>query len=133
MENNLEKTTGPGTFKPVNMPEPVAVKEDAFGLPLVLTEKSSQNVATTEGRQRTDDKKKRLPVKHQKVAAVEDRQRQSVKQQKVAAVEDRWRIDDEWWRAQPVSRLYYAVLLASGHRLVLYKDLVTGEWFKQAL
>jgi hypothetical protein len=51
--------------------------------------------------------------------------------QVVAAVEDRWRIDDEWWRTQPVSRLYYAVRFASGQRLVLYKDLVTGDWYEQ--
>jgi len=49
----------------------------------------------------------------------------------VISIEDRWRIDDEWWRAEPVSRLYYNVLVASGQRLVLYKDLVTGEWYEQ--
>ena len=47
----------------------------------------------------------------------------------VISIEDRWRIDDEWWRAEPVSRLYYNVILASGQRLVLYKDLVTGAWY----
>jgi hypothetical protein len=46
-------------------------------------------------------------------------------------IEDKWRIDDEWWRAAPLSRFYYNVLLASGQRLVLYKDLVTGEWYQQ--
>ena len=25
---------------------------------------------------------------------------------KIIAVEDCWRIDDEWWRSEPVSRLY---------------------------
>jgi hypothetical protein len=49
----------------------------------------------------------------------------------VISIEDRWRIDDEWWRAEPVLRLYYNVLLASGQRLVLYKNLVTGEWYEQ--
>jgi hypothetical protein len=51
--------------------------------------------------------------------------------QAVMSIEDKWRIDDEWWRDAPVSRLYYNVLLASGQRLVLYKDLVTGEWYEQ--
>ena len=50
----------------------------------------------------------------------------------VAAVQDRWRIDDEWWRREPVSRLYYAVLLASGQRLVLYKDLIDNRWYRQS-
>jgi len=57
--------------------------------------------------------------------------RQQKTRQPVISIEDRWRLDDEWWRAQPVSRLYYNVLLASGQRLVLYKDLVSGEWFEQ--
>jgi hypothetical protein len=53
------------------------------------------------------------------------------RRQSVMSIEDRWRIDDEWWRAEPVSRIYYNILLASGQRLVLYKDLVTGGWYEQ--
>ncbi len=53
------------------------------------------------------------------------------RRQTVAAVEDRWRIDDEWWRQEPISRLYYEVLLVSGHILVLYKDLVKDRWYRQ--
>jgi hypothetical protein len=52
--------------------------------------------------------------------------------QVVASIEDRWRIDDEWWRTEPLSRLYYSVCLASGQRLVLYKDLITGGWYRQS-
>jgi hypothetical protein len=53
------------------------------------------------------------------------------RRQRIAAIEDRWRIDDEWWRKEPVSRFYYNVLLADGERLVLYKDLISGEWYQQ--
>ena len=53
------------------------------------------------------------------------------RRQAVMTIEDRWRIDDEWWRAAPVARLYYNVLLASGQRVVLYKDLVSGGWYEQ--
>jgi len=52
--------------------------------------------------------------------------------QTVQTVEDRWRIDDEWWRLEPVSRLYYEVLLVSGQRLVLYKDLTNNCWYRQS-
>jgi hypothetical protein len=52
------------------------------------------------------------------------------RRQAVISIEDRWRLDDEWWRKEPISRLYYNVLLASGQRLVLYKDLVSG-WYEQ--
>jgi hypothetical protein len=53
------------------------------------------------------------------------------RRQAVLSIDDRWRLDDEWWRTEPVSRLYYNILLASGLRLVLYKDLVTGGWYRQ--
>jgi hypothetical protein len=49
----------------------------------------------------------------------------------IKAIEDRWRIDDEWWRSEPVSRLYYSVLIVSGQRLVLYKDLIANCWYSQ--
>jgi hypothetical protein len=53
------------------------------------------------------------------------------RRQKIAAIDDRWRIDDEWWRPEPVVRLYYAVRLASGERLVLFRDLAGGGWYEQ--
>jgi hypothetical protein len=92
MVEDSGKTLRADTYKPVNAPEPVAVEEDASGLPVAV----------------------RLPRRHV-----------------IIAVEDKWRIDDEWWRTEPVARLYYTVLLASGQRLVLYKDLLTGGWYKQ--
>ena len=54
------------------------------------------------------------------------------RRQAIKAIEDRWRIDDEWWRREPVSRLYCAVRLASGQRLVLYKDLIDNRWYRQS-
>lgn len=50
----------------------------------------------------------------------------------IQAIDDRWRIDDEWWRSEPVSRLYYAVRFTTGQRLIIYKDLVNGQWYRQA-
>ena len=54
------------------------------------------------------------------------------RRQAIKTVEDSWRIDDEWWRRQPVSRLYYEVILDSGQRLVLYKDLIDSRWYRQS-
>ncbi len=53
------------------------------------------------------------------------------RRQSIIAIEDCWRIDDEWWRSEPVSRLYYTVILASGHRIVLSKNLIDGSWYRQ--
>jgi hypothetical protein len=49
----------------------------------------------------------------------------------VAAVQDRWRIDDEWWRQQPVSRLYFSLLLEDGRMVTVFSDLVNGRWYRQ--
>ena len=54
------------------------------------------------------------------------------RRQVISSIEESWRIDDEWWRREPISRLYYAVLLASGQRLVLYKDLTNDCWYRQS-
>jgi endonuclease/exonuclease/phosphatase (EEP) superfamily protein YafD len=49
----------------------------------------------------------------------------------ILSIEDCWRIDDEWWRSEPVSRLYYAVILDSGRRVILYKNLIDKNWYRQ--
>ncbi len=87
------KTVCAGAYRPVNLPEPLRVAEDAAGRPDALL-----------GRRR----------------------------QKVSVIEDVWRLDDEWWRREPLSRLYYRLRLASGERLVLYKDLGDGRWYRQS-
>jgi hypothetical protein len=51
--------------------------------------------------------------------------------QAVVAIESIWRLDDEWWRARPLSRMYFAVMLTSGQGLVIFKDLVDNRWFRQ--
>ncbi len=48
----------------------------------------------------------------------------------VETVIEIWQVDDEWWR-QPISRRYVEVVLKGGKHLVLYEDLVTGDWYKQ--
>ena len=49
----------------------------------------------------------------------------------VAAVQDRLRIDDEWWRERPVSRLYCQVQLERGRVLTLYHDLIGDSWWER--
>jgi hypothetical protein len=49
----------------------------------------------------------------------------------VARVQDRWRIDDEWWRARPISRLYHTLLLDDDTLLTVYRDLLADAWFEQ--
>lgn len=49
----------------------------------------------------------------------------------VVAIHDTWRIDDEWWREQPVSRVYARLLLEDGRTLTAYRDLTRNRWMKQ--
>jgi hypothetical protein len=50
---------------------------------------------------------------------------------RVEQVTDTWRIDDEWWRERPVSRLYYRVLLEDGGQMTVFHDLASGQWRRQ--
>jgi len=49
----------------------------------------------------------------------------------VSELLDHWRIDDEWWRAEEISRMYYEVILNSGRRIIIFKDLITDLWYTQ--
>ena len=53
----------------------------------------------------------------------------------VEAVQDRWRIDDEWWRETPVSRMYYELRLEGDRVITVYRDLHEtrpgGAWWLQ--
>ncbi|MBV8087957.1 MAG: hypothetical protein JO247_24360 [Chloroflexi bacterium] len=50
---------------------------------------------------------------------------------RVLNFEDCWRIDDEWWTASPVSRIYYELEVEGGVRVGLFHDLVAKRWFEQ--
>jgi hypothetical protein len=47
-------------------------------------------------------------------------------------VQDTWRIDDEWWRERPVSRVYRRLALEDGRVVTVYEDLVSGRWAMQS-
>jgi hypothetical protein len=49
----------------------------------------------------------------------------------VTRVQDVWRIDDEWWREQPISRLYYLLLLDPDSLLTIFHDLIADAWYEQ--
>ncbi|MFQ5860444.1 MAG: hypothetical protein ACE5IG_02720 [Dehalococcoidia bacterium] len=50
----------------------------------------------------------------------------------ISTVTQQWRVEDEWWRQQPVRRMYYECVLEDGRRLTVFQDLVTDRWYDQA-
>ena len=51
---------------------------------------------------------------------------------RVAEVQDVWRIDDEWWRERPVSRLYCRLTLEDGQVATVHRELIRGSWYEQS-
>jgi hypothetical protein len=51
-------------------------------------------------------------------------------EKRVESIGENWRMDDEWWR-QPIVRRYVEAVLEGGGRVLLFEDLITGEWFMQ--
>jgi hypothetical protein len=42
-----------------------------------------------------------------------------------------WRIDQHWWRADPVQRRYFRVLPVDSPPLTIYYDMVMDSWYRQ--
>jgi hypothetical protein len=57
--------------------------------------------------------------------------RASARQGRVEHVLDTWYVDEGWWTASPVRRMYYECQLEGGIRLILVYDLITHSWFVQ--
>jgi hypothetical protein len=49
----------------------------------------------------------------------------------VALVREEWRVVDRWWTEEPVRRRYFEVVLDSGRNVVVFRDELTGNWFRQ--
>ena len=48
----------------------------------------------------------------------------------VSRVQNRWRVDDGWWSGE-TSRMYYQLLLRDGAVITVFRDLLTGKWYRQ--
>lgn len=47
----------------------------------------------------------------------------------VVGVDEVWRVDDEWWRKEPIARTFYSVLLEDGRHTTLLLDERSGAWY----
>ncbi len=113
MVKNPGATARPGAIKLLTQPEPVQVATDPAGRP------SSVSMRTS------------LPARSKRGRSADSR---ISTMQTVAAIDDRWKVNDEWWRGpnEEIERMYYSLLLESGHKTVVYQDMKSGEWYRQA-
>lgn len=94
---------GAERLRALNVPMPVVVETDGQGLPVTVLEVAQERAGACRGGQGG--------------ATVTD-------------ILETWRVDDEWWR-NPVSRRYVEVALEGGGHVVLFENLVTGNWSLQ--
>lgn len=94
-------------LRAINLPRRAIVELDAEGRPATVT--IGERGKGEGGRVRSDQPPVRLSVQF---------------------LGETWRIDDEWWR-RPIARRYVEVMLDGGGRVMLYEDLITGEWWVQ--
>ena len=50
----------------------------------------------------------------------------------VQKIAKRWRVDQGWWQTR-VWREYFKVTTQTGLLVIVYRDLLTGEWYLQRL
>jgi hypothetical protein len=50
----------------------------------------------------------------------------------VASIAQRWRVDTGWWRWR-IWREYWKLTTHSGLLLVMYRDVLHGDWYLQRL
>ncbi len=113
MVKNPGAQTRSGAIKLLNQPEPVQVVTDPAGRPASVAVRTSLPARSRQGRSGAS-----------RISTM----------QTVAAIDDRWKINDEWWRGpnEEIERMYYSLLLESGNKVVVYQDMKTGAWFRQA-
>ena len=49
----------------------------------------------------------------------------------VDSVREEWVVEDRWWAGRPLRRRYFELVLIDGRNVVVFRDLVGGDWFLQ--
>ncbi|MBN8867823.1 MAG: hypothetical protein J0H98_09745 [Solirubrobacterales bacterium] len=49
----------------------------------------------------------------------------------VVHIREQWVVEDGWWTAEPIRRLYFELVLFDGRDLTVFRSLRTGLWFSQ--
>ena len=54
------------------------------------------------------------------------------KKHRVKQITKRWRVDQDWWQRR-IWREYFKLSTGTGLLVVIYRDLVSGQWYLQRL
>lgn len=65
------------------------------------------------------------------LASVVETDKSRVITSQIDQVMDLWELEDEWWRPAPIRRRYFQLLMDTGRVMTIFKDLSSGEWFRQ--
>ncbi|MFW6200311.1 MAG: hypothetical protein ACOC8K_07055 [Gemmatimonadota bacterium] len=106
-----------GKLRPLHLPSPVPVRADDRGRPVTVGPADGSGTGSRAG-----------SAAGSSTGSAAGSHEGGMKE--VVQIREIWRIDDEWWR-EPVSRLYFEVVLEDGKRAVLYRDLTDGRWYRQ--
>jgi hypothetical protein len=66
-----------------------------------------------------------------RVAADANGRPQRIGHREVDAVRESWLVEDRWWTDEPLRRRYWEVVTGDGRDLVVFRDLLEGQWYAQ--
>jgi hypothetical protein len=49
----------------------------------------------------------------------------------VDSIREEWVVEDRWWTGSPLRRRYFELVLVDGRNVVVFRDLVGGNWYLQ--
>lgn len=133
MVANTGATARPSGIRPLDAPLPVQVEVGADGMPAavgILRNKNAGRLARhgSTGSPRTESK---ISPPFILSLSKDGGQTFSCQWHRVLEVLDSWRIDDEWWRKTPIGRIYYRVVTEDDRSITIFRDLVSGAWYRQ--
>ena len=129
MVQNSRETPGAGALRPLNLPVPITVEEDACQRPLTLSKSSPKRGRRLKAASSASSAFSGKSVRQQ--PQIPSQAEPRLPKLQVVSIDSMWKIDEEWWREKPIVRMYYQVTSEDGRRITLFQDLTTGEWYQQ--
>ena len=161
MESHPRTALRPDGLRPLNAPQPLAVRLNAAGCPQALQLGSNSNREATRSGTRSNSSARsnsnreatRSGTRSNSSARSNSNREAGARSNRKGApwltvleIDESWRVVDEWWRATGVDRTYYRLLAAregeeAGRLITIFHEASegeadsrserSGEWFVQ--